>query len=591
MKTRCFIIGLAMLLALSACHTPTREARRMVACAERLADSLPDSTICLIDSVLHMPVNFSERERMDMALLQGEVLFRDAELDDDCDFLDSVATSPELEHAADYYAKKKQYDKASHAALYSGYIQQHYNEKEAAMQSFKVAEHFGGLAADSFTLARAQYKIGRLLFDDYMENEAIVLFKSADFGFGNHYAERAIVQNMEAVLYIVLKQYDSVEMCLKKSLTYAEQSQSTEVKRKALNNYAVLYRLQGKHDLALEFLRQIADEPDLTNAEKILLYLNLGKSFAAMGKTDSVVAYYQRIEDIMPVTNIKTETKVSAYGALSRFAETQGETVKALQYLKTHEELLSEIQSNNEKKTVFRIQHQYDYESLQNEMNQKLIRRQHIVTFFGIFAIIGLAALSVSQIRLAKTRKQEAEARTRLFHFMQQNQELSKKNKEQELQHVYLKHKNIESSQAYNNLLKEKEKLEQTAAEYGEQLSLALKKEQSVMLRLHLFLENQGDEELLKNLEKTVFGKQTHMDAMMNTVDRLYPQLREIVKKEVLGLDENEQMDIIMSYFNVSRQDESLLLKKTTDMVDKIRNRSRKKIKAASEVAKLPKTI
>ena len=185
--------------------------------------------------------------------------------------------------------------------------------------------------------------------------------------------------------------------------------------------------------------------------------------------------------------------------------------------------------------------------------------------------------LAVSQIRLAKARKEEAETKANLFHFMQQNKELVQKSEEQKQSQIYLTKKHKESEQAYEDLLKEKEMQEQTVAEYGEKLSYELKKEQSVMLRLHLFLQNQGDDELLKKLEKSVFGKQAHLDAMMETVDRLYPGLREIVKQEDLGLDENEQMDVIMSYFNISRHDEALLLDKTTDMVDKIRNRSRKK--------------
>ena len=72
----------------------------MLARAERLADTLPDSTLRLIDSVMRMEAYLSERERMDMALLQGEVLFGNVTLADD-DFMDSVAISPELEHAAD----------------------------------------------------------------------------------------------------------------------------------------------------------------------------------------------------------------------------------------------------------------------------------------------------------------------------------------------------------------------------------------------------------------------------------------------------------------------------------------------------------
>ena len=69
-KHRIHIVFL-LLLFCAACHAPTREARRMVDRAERLADTLPDSTARLIDSVLRMPVYFSELERMDMALRDG----------------------------------------------------------------------------------------------------------------------------------------------------------------------------------------------------------------------------------------------------------------------------------------------------------------------------------------------------------------------------------------------------------------------------------------------------------------------------------------------------------------------------------------
>ncbi len=65
------LIGLAFL---SACDSTTREARRMVKRAEQLADTLPDSTVRLIDSVLRMPASFSERElqRLRTAALQRE---------------------------------------------------------------------------------------------------------------------------------------------------------------------------------------------------------------------------------------------------------------------------------------------------------------------------------------------------------------------------------------------------------------------------------------------------------------------------------------------------------------------------------------
>ena len=72
MKARPPIEVLALLLALAACDTITRKAQRMLKQAELLADTLPDSSVHLIDNVLRMPVYFSEWEHMDMALLQAE---------------------------------------------------------------------------------------------------------------------------------------------------------------------------------------------------------------------------------------------------------------------------------------------------------------------------------------------------------------------------------------------------------------------------------------------------------------------------------------------------------------------------------------
>ena len=225
------------MLALAACDGTTREARRMVKRAERLADTLPDSTVRLVDSVLRMPVNFRERERMDMALLQAEALFgcRDVSrnvsknndtLGDvsgnvstispimDDDFFDdrgNLSTSPELERAAAYYARKEDFAKAAHAALYSGFVQQHYDEKQAAMRSFKEAERYGMMAGDSLTVARAEYWMGKHLIYGGMEQEALSLLKKAENGFDSRCCERALGQNLIAACYLIESNYKDAE--------------------------------------------------------------------------------------------------------------------------------------------------------------------------------------------------------------------------------------------------------------------------------------------------------------------------------------------------------------------------------------------
>ena len=411
MKARLFIWVLPLLLALAACDTTTHEAHRMVRQAELLADTLPDSTVHLIDSVLRMPANFSERERMDMALLQAEALFGDhgdreiPPLMDD-DFFDDkpfFTTSPELERAADYYTRKKQFAKAAHAALYSGFVQQHYDEKEAAMYSFKEAEQYSRIAGDSLTVAFAEYWMGKILFEDGTVQESVIILKNSKMGFNNHHAAKALVQNMLAVCHMVLGDSESAENCLQQSLTLLEEGHD-KLKCRVLNNYAVLYRLQGKFDMSLDNLRQTDECYNSNDAELFTFLLNMGKTFMAARRMDSATVYYQRVENLLSIIQVKSETKVSAYGALSQFEEVQNNVQLALQYRQKHEEFLYEVIRQQQEQNIYRIQQQYDYENLQNALNRKIILRHKIILIISLLLFVAAVIILALQIRHKQMR-------------------------------------------------------------------------------------------------------------------------------------------------------------------------------------------
>ena len=399
MKRFHILIGMVLLAALVACNSPQREARRMVRQAEQLFDTQPDSTASLIDSVLHMPVYFNERQRMDMALLQAEALFGDRGneispvMDDD--FFDDkpfLSTSPDLERAAAYYAKKKKYDKAAHAALYSGFVQQHYSDKTAAMQSFKDAERYSTIAKDSLTVAQAEYRMGKMLYEEGRKQEALLSFKTSSNYIGQRYVEQATIENGKAIVYMLLNQNDSSEFCLQQSIHYSQIGNSDKVKHKALNNYAVLYRRLGRYDTAIGYLKQVAVSMYLNDTERFMLYLNLGKTYLVADIMDSVILYYQHIEDVLPTSRIKTETKVSAYDFLFRVAEKQNDQTKALAWKELHGKFLYELMLKRQEQNVYRIQQQYDYETLQNTMNQKLARTQRIIAL-GIVLLLSVVSL------------------------------------------------------------------------------------------------------------------------------------------------------------------------------------------------------
>ena len=550
------VIGLLFLLALAACHGPQHEARQMVRRAERLFDTLPDSTVRLIDSVLRMPAYFEEGKRMDIALLQAEALFGDRDdreisplLDDE--FFDDkpfLSTSPELERAADYYARKKKYDKAAHAALYSGFVQQHYGEKTHAMQSFKDAERYGERVKDSLTVARAEYKMGKMLLDDGMGQEALSVLRNAELGFGNRFAEKAMTLNVMGVCNMLQGDFGNAEICLKQCLLYLNQDDHlnySKLGRMVLNNYAVLYRIQKNYVQAIRCLRQFENNHNLDEKELLLLNLNLGNVFFEEGKIDSADYHYKNVKDILPVTKAKLETQLAAYSALCKFSEMQGDDSLTLLYRGKHESILYELMTKRQEQAVYRVQKQYDYESLQSMMNQRFARIQRI---FAIGIVFLLLVVVLSLYHWAQRNKREAEINANLFHFMQQNKALIESNKAQE-----------------------KEIIEAT-----QQLSDMLSNRFSIMQKLNFSINNPKNKIALKELEREVFGEREHWDAVKEILMVLYPGLWETLELKYPEMNEMERRVCMLSRLKLSRMEEASLIGVSISVLDKLRTKVRK---------------
>ena len=547
MKTHQCILVCLLAVMICACDTTTREARRMVKRAERLADTLPDSTVRLIDSVLRMPASLSERERMDMALLQAEALFgeRGQEISPvmDDDFFDehaNLSTSPELERAAAYYAGKKQYAKAAHAALYSGFVQQHYNEKESAMRSFKEVEQYGKLAVDSLTVAQAEYSMGKMLYNEGREEEALNIFISSERSIGNHYTERAIIENSKAVVYILMGQHGDAELCLRQSFLYAEKGHSDRVKCKIHNNYSVLYRLEGKYNEALYSLQQMIYDSSLDDTERYMLYLNLGNVFFDLKEIDSSANYYQRMETNLPTVNVKKETIASAYEALSRFAESQNDAALALEYREKHEKILYDLMIQQQEQTIYRIQQQYDYESLQNEMNKKIIQRHITILIISILLLITTILIMLLQYRQKQLLKSEEEMKQQLDDL---KQDLMQTVKTSVLDH--------EISSRLRMILKVHNKKLQGNDQKKEWQSLAW---------------------------QIMNGEQEAFEAARSVLETAYPKLYSTIKENYPDLTETEAKICLLSCSDLSNTEIAELLGLSTNTVNQNRSNLRKKL-------------
>lgn len=80
-------------------------------------------------------------------------------------------------------------------------------------------------------------------------------------------------------------------------------------------------------------------------------------------------------------------------------------------------------------------------------------------------------------------------------------------------------------------------------------------------------------------LKDAVFNNEDHWEALMGVFDSLYPDVRNNLVLQHPELTEMEQKDFILSYFNVSRDEEALLFQKSVHTVDKVRYAVRQKMK------------
>lgn len=486
---------------------------------------------------------FRKSKEMEQALEQAKAVYGDGNLEVE---VDTVLFIPGLSEAPAFFAGKKQYNKAALAALLNGYTEKDF-DKEAAMLSFKDAEYYGELAQDSLTVARAEYWMGKMLYNEYMYDAALIPLKDALALFGRNYCEQSLAMNTLSCCLMLLREYDSAAVFLEQSFRYANLAHSSKAITKTLNNLAVLYELTGDYDSALSYLKQVKP----ANDEQLLLnYLNLGDVFVLMEEKDSAFYYYSFVENLVCSDKIMLETKVAAFRSLSRFAENNYDFSTALYYSKLHDNSQFESQRNVELKNVYRIQQRYDYASTLNLMNQRMVRRQRIITILSVTISLVIAVLGITLLRLARIRKSELDLKTCLLQFKEQNTNL------------------IGQCDNYKIALEDSE----------QKLLKARIKEHRIMQKLAIFLDNPSDRVLLHELTYTVWGSKDFWTEAYKLFEDQHPGVRHRLLCQYPNLNEQELKTLVLTGLNASRDDTALLLHISVSMVDKLRNSVRKKV-------------
>ena len=440
----------------------------------------------------------------------------------------------------------------AHDALENARVQLDSGNKADAMRLFKEAERYGLLADDTLTVAHARLNIAQCL-GYYADKEAVVsLLKAAAEGFGDDYVNRADALRELGDFYQFHRAYDTAEMYMNQALAYAEQSGSVETKSNVFSAFHAMYFNAGKHEKSAEYLRQFMQVrlPNMMDDKLWMFYYNgMGNIFYEMGNSDSTAYYYRKLEEL--VNQAESDKDIWFYFyTLAHQAKSRGDFEKAFDYYCRYDIGNNHSKIDEKRNNLIAMSQKYDTAVMQNELNEKIIRKQRVIILISGIAALVLSAFLFSQIRLARNRKREAEINAELFHFKQQNIALAQRDAEHE----------------------------QIQKDYADRLSEALDKEQQTMMLLDIYLNNSKKANLLNDLERSVFGDKDHWKAMLAVVEEKYPSLWETLGQKFPDLDEDEKKSFILSHFKVSRQEEADYLGTTVNMVDKLRGRVRKKM-------------
>lgn len=451
---------------------------------------------------------------------------------------DSIQISYDLAKATEYFVDRNDYLNAAIASLYYGYTNMEINDKTSAMKAFKNAENYSKIAGDTLIMAHSIYNIARLLFIDHMPKDAIPLLKTADTLYCNHYMEKSHVQNLLALSYCLLKDYTNADIFINKGIEYAQIADSPESLWNIINNQSVIYREQEEYDKAINSLLQNRSDTDSTHM--LMFDLNLGSIYLYDDQYDSAAYYIHKALDIAEMHRVKPETKVTIYFYLYYILKKQGDFQQSLAYHEKHESLQYQIQKEKETKNIYRIQRQYDYEVLQNTLNEKIINKQRIIL------IISLLLLSVSIVVIILLVRQK-------------------------------------------NILKENKEIKQELDKTKEELQKSVKPEvveEELSRQLHLIITasringraNDFTKEWGPLIYKINNEQATMFEAAVIAIERVYPDMYTTILQKYPNLNDTESKVLLLSCSDLTNTEIAYILGLSVHSVNKSRSEIRRKI-------------
>ncbi len=536
------IIYLLFLCCFTSClDNPAPDPKVLLHRAERNIENNPEAAWHSLDSISIPKLSLGRADYMKYAVLHAEA-----------DFLcfKELKNDTAIFEACRYYEKKQDLPQHTKATLYSACVLEAQGQTDAAVDAYNKAFALASQNADSVMMAKAKHYLGNLDYNIGYYEEAVKNFRQADNFYANNLSKKAQMHRAIGATFTLKHENDSALLYLERGLKLARDAEDELEESYFLNTMSIVYREKGDYEKSLLLLRQSVSV-GLADNDSIRHHLNYANLFLGMNEMDSVEYYAKKLQK--EVKDVEDGSlSISIYAFLANYEARVGNMGEAYSYQKSLFELSSSIYDENMKQSVYEAQLKYDFEAQQNQYNKQLANRRRTILLLVIGLLVLAVAVAVAMFRNAQKNKALANALKDLLTFKHENDRMK------------------------TDFTEREKELSDMLASCENNMERELRFRQTVMRQLDILSKNYGQKSYLHDLEKTVFGNDSHWAKMMAVFDELYPGVRASLHEHYPQLSEMECNDFVLSIIGVSRSDEAMLLDVSISVVDKMRSKVKK---------------
>jgi DNA-binding HTH domain-containing proteins len=388
---------------LGACN-PQPEAPKLLAEAERLIESNPDSAMRLIDSLFYPERSLSRDRYMRYLVTRVQARYKNHR---------DIAEDTLVFDARDYFNRHTKDPRQTALALfYSGCVYREQRDYGQAMEHYKEAEKYALQTGDADLKGLVQYNMGDLFAEQGLYTEALKNYKDAERFYMQSpekpYEKQANCLSAIGQMYALLNHMDSAFISFHKGLELAENKGDNKLQGLLAQNLSVVYKETNQFEKAETYLRQ-SFRLNTDSAKLPRYYLNFALLYIGMGRQDSATWYTEQLKQHIDDSLTDNYLKASIYRYLAVTEKEKGNFNAAFNYQDRYTNVVEEITKEQLQQSVYETQRKYDYEIMRN-------RHERQVTVFQFWFIILLLAILIGGAFFSWYTLRQ---RTRLLHTQQ----------------------------------------------------------------------------------------------------------------------------------------------------------------------------